>query len=127
MQSIARRADVAPGTVRYHYPDPGAVDAATPVADRIATMTTEMFRVYASTDLDYRAWLHSRDHPVMRTYERRYDDLFPAALAAALGDLATVPHVFQVVSALIDPGFRASLVMRGRSHSAALCSIPTPR
>lgn len=140
MQSIARRADVAAGTVLYHYPDPDrlaetvvarraermavpgpdAIDGDAPVDDRIAALTAELFRVYAGTDLDYQAWLRSREHPVMRSYEGWYDELYSAALAAALGDLAADPRVVQVVSALIDPGFRASLVMRGLSDQEAV-------
>lgn len=139
MQSIARRADVAPGTVLYHYPDPDglaeavvarraevmdvpradAVDLQAPVDVRVAALTAELFRVYADTDLDYQAWVRSREHPVMRRYETWYNDLYSAALTAALGEHATDPHVVEVTSALIDPGFRASLLMRGLSHEEA--------
>lgn len=133
MQAIARRADVAPGTVLYHYPDP--VDLAeavithrieevevptvedlrvdTPVRQRIEWLTREMFRVYAATDLEYQTWMRSRDHPVMRRYERWYYDVYAALLAAALGPGHSLPLEVQVISALIDPGFRASLLARG--------------
>lgn len=132
MQAIARRADVAPGTVLYHYPDPAElaadviarrieevefptaqdvrVDA--PVRQRIEWLTREMFRVYAATDLEYRTWTRSREHPVMRRYERWYSDAYAALLAAALGQGHSRARDFQVISALIDPGFRASLLAR---------------
>jgi AcrR family transcriptional regulator len=133
MQAIARRADVAAGTVLYHYPDPAELAADviarrieevevpmvedvgvdTPVRQRIEWLTREMFRVYAATDLEYQTWTRSRDHPVMRRYERWYNDTYAELLAAALGPDHSRPRDFQVVSALIDPGFRASLLTRG--------------
>lgn len=136
MQAIARRADVAAGTVLYNYPDPAELaadviarrieevkvptvqdmDMDTPVRQRIAWLTREMFRVYAATDLEYQTWMRSRDHPVMRRYERWYNDAYAAVLAAALGPSHSLPRAFQVISALIDPGFRASLLARGMSE-----------
>jgi AcrR family transcriptional regulator len=133
MQAIARRADLASGTVLYHYPNPDELAADviarrieevdvptvedvrvdTPVRERIDWLTREMFRVYAATDLEYQTWTRSRDHPVMRRYERWYNDVYAAVLAAALGAGHSSPRDFQVVSAVIDPGFRASLLARG--------------
>lgn len=140
MQSIARRADVAAGTVLYHYPDPDAladeviaerreamalptVDALAPDAtlpERIGRLTAELFRVYEGTDLEYQAYSRSREHPVMRRYEQWYQQTYGAALAAALGPEHADPRAFQVVSALIDPGFRAGLLERGLSQQDAV-------
>jgi AcrR family transcriptional regulator len=140
MQSIARRADVAPGTVLYHFPDPDALaeeviaasrdamdvptvdtlDATAPLDERIAWLTTELFRVYAGTDLEYQAYSRSRDHPVMRRHEDWYAGVYGTVLAAALGPELADARSFQVVSALIDPGFRASLVDRGMSDDDAV-------
>jgi AcrR family transcriptional regulator len=139
MQAIARRADVAPGTVLYHYPDPVELAAEviahrieevkvptaedigvdTPVPQRIERLAREMFRVYAATDLEYRTWVRSKDHPVMRRYENWYNDAYTAVLAAALGPRHSLPREFEVISALIDPGFRASLLARGMSEEEA--------
>ena len=140
MQSIARRADVAPGTVIYHYPDADALaaeviaasrdamavptaeamDTDAPLAERIAWLTRELFRVYEGTDLEYHAWSRSRGHPVMRAYEEWYYQVYAAALAAALGPDHTEPRAFLVASALIDPGFRGSLIDRGLSQEGAV-------
>jgi AcrR family transcriptional regulator len=140
MQSIARRADVAPGTVLYHYPDPDdlvrdvmanrveamavptadTMDADAPLSARITWLTRELFRVYEGTELDYQAWMRSRDHPQFRRYERWYYEVYGAVLAAALGPDHTDPRALQVVSALIDPGFRASLAQRGLTHDDAV-------
>ena len=140
MQSIARRADVAPGTVVYHYPDPDAlaeevvaasrdamsvptadaIDAGAPLAERIAWLTRELFRVYEGTDLEYHAWTRSQGHPVMHRYEQWYSEVYGQVLAAALGPAAVQPRALQVVSALIDPGFRGSLLQRGLSQEEAV-------
>lgn len=140
MQSIARRADVVPGTVIYHYPDPDALadeviaerraamrfptlkelGLQAPLDQRIEWLTRELFRVYEGTELEYHAWMRSREHPVMRHYEQWYDQAYGAALAAALGPEYGDPRAFQVVSALVDPGFRSSLITRGLSHDDAV-------
>lgn len=140
MQSIAHRADVAPGTVIYHYPDPDALadeviaerrdamafptlealDPLAPLDQRIGWLTRELFRVYEATDLEYHAWMRSREHPVMRRYEQWYEEAYAAALAATLGPVGRDPRAFQVVSALVDPGFRGSLIARGLSHDDAV-------
>ena len=53
-------------------------------------------------------------------YEQWYQQTYGAALAAALGPEHTDPRAFQVVSALIDPGFRAGLLERGLSQQDAV-------
>lgn len=140
MQSIARRADVAPGTVAYHYPDPDALaaevidasvasmavptvetlDGEAALGERIDWLTRELFRVYEGTDREYRAWMRSRTHPVMRRYEEWYYQAYADVLGAALGPDHAEPRTFQVVSALVDPGFRGSLIDRGLSQEDAV-------
>lgn len=140
MQSIARRADVAPGTVLYHYPDPGdladkvldvaaarmrvpdaeTITEAGDLSARVRLLTSELFRVYSGTDLEYHAWMRSRDHPAMARVEAWYYDRYATVLAAALGEAAADPRTFAVVSALVDPGFRAGLLERGLSNDEAV-------
>lgn len=140
MQGVARRADVATGTVLNHFATPevlaeaviedrvatlamptaASIDASSPVAERIRTLTEELFRVFRDTDLEYRTYVRSRRNPVMTRYERWYAGVYADALAAALGPLAGDPRVGQVVSAVIDPGFRGSLLARGLTHEQAV-------
>lgn len=140
MQAVARRADVASGTVLYHYPTPDDladavlqnsvkkmapptaddIDPVAPLAERILTLTSELFRVYRSTDLEYHAWLKSRDHPAMKHWEQWYYQIYEEALMQALGDRAADPGALQIASALVDPGFRASLLMRGFTEEQAV-------
>lgn len=133
MASIARRADLAAGTVLYHFPDadgladavmaasvermavpePETVSAAGDLADRVRVMTSELFRVYARSTTEYLAWTKSQGHPAMATAEAWYNERYTALLLAALGEFARDGMALQVVSALIEPGFRANLVQRG--------------
>lgn len=124
----------------YHYPDPDALaeeviaerreamafptveaqDLQAPLDQRIDWLTRELFRVYEGTELEYHAWMRSREHPVMRTCEQWCYEAYGAALVAALGPDYGDLRAFQVVSALVDPGFRSSLITRGLSHDEAV-------
>ncbi|MEZ5185494.1 MAG: TetR/AcrR family transcriptional regulator [Candidatus Nanopelagicales bacterium] len=140
MQAVARRADVASGTVLYHYPTPDDladavlvntvhtlaaptaddIDPEAPLADRMRTVTSGFFRVYRNTDLEYRAWLKSRAHPAMKHWEQWYLKTYGQALSKALGNRAADAGALQIASALIDPGFRASLLQRGFTEEQAI-------
>lgn len=140
MQAVARRADVASGTVLYHFPTPGeladaviadsaermslptadAVDASAPLSERIRSLTSEFFRVYAGTDTEFHMWTKSREHPAMRKWELWYYETYGKALATALGEYSQRPRALQITSALIDPGFRASLLQRGLNEQEAV-------
>ena len=140
MQAVARRADVAPGTVLNHFADVDVLAEASigarmtelrlptadeinnddPLEERIAEVTRRLFAMYEATDLEYRIWTRSRSHPVMQRYEQRYNDSYTAAVITALGSEHADPRSFQVVSALIEPGFRANLAARGMSSQEAV-------
>ncbi|MEZ5116197.1 MAG: TetR/AcrR family transcriptional regulator [Candidatus Nanopelagicales bacterium] len=142
MQGIARRADLAAGTVLYHFPDPDAlaeavisgraeatrmpmpesVDTSAPLERRVRDFTEAVFAVYAATDLDYQAYQRSREHPVMRRWEEWYNRAYGEGLVRVLGPRHTEPTALQVVSALIDPGFRGSLRLRGLTEEQAVDS-----
>nr|WP_221447046.1 TetR/AcrR family transcriptional regulator [Microbacterium thalassium] len=139
MQSIARRAGVAPGTVLYQYPDPDElareviqestrvmkvptaadVDADASLASRVRWLAHELFRVYAGTEREYQAWSRSRTHPVIAESDAWYARTYQEVLGAVLGPEHADPRAFQVASAVIDPGFRANLVARGMSDDEA--------
>ena len=139
MQAIARRAGVAAGTVLYHYEDAAALardvveherdrvvvptaaslDPTLPLAERVQWLARTLFRMHAETDAVYRAWVRSREHPVMREFEAWFGDTYQQVLGATLAPDRTDPLAFQVVSAVIDPGFRSALLARGLSEDAA--------
>ena len=133
MQAIARRADVAPGTVLYHYPDPEVladaaveswvtefvapspdlIDPGAPLRARIAVLCRELFGLYERSANAYRAYQKSPGHPVMKRYETWWFDNVNQMIARALGPLAAVPEAMQVVSVLVNPGFRGTMMMAG--------------
>lgn len=133
MQAVARRADVAPGTVLYHYPDPDDLatavveqwleefDAPSPdvidpdvsLRERISVLVDELFGLYERSSYAYRAYQKSPGHPVMKKYEAWWYGNVNEMIARALGELASTPEPMQVVSVLTNPGFRGTLVMTG--------------
>lgn len=135
MHAVARRADVAPGTVLYHYPDPDdlatavieqwldefeapspdAIDPDVSLQKRITVLVDELFGLYERSNDAYRAYQKSPGHPVMNRYEAWWYGNVNEMIARALGELASEPETMQVVSVLVNPGFRGTLVMTGLS------------
>ncbi|CAN5841407.1 hypothetical protein BH23ACT4_BH23ACT4_13480 [soil metagenome] len=133
MQAVARRADVAPGTVLYHFPDPGelaeavidswitememptpaAIDPAASLDERIRTLVEELFGLYERSEPAYRVYQQSSDHPAMSRANAMWETNVSAMLAPALGKRNAEPETLQVVAAVVSPGFRAALLMSG--------------
>lgn len=133
MQAVARRAEVAPGTVLYHYPtpddlveatverwidemkapSPNAIDANAPLEDRIRSLVIELYGLYERSDYAYRIYSKSPNHPVLKRYETWWYDNVNQMMGLALGERAGEPETMQVVSVLVNPGFRGTLVMTG--------------
>jgi len=140
MQAVARRADVAPGTVLYHYPDPEGlasavveswivemkapspevIDPTAPLDERIAALVTELYGLYERSGKAYQIYAKSPNYPVLKRYEKWWYDNANQMMLRALGDGAAEPESMQVVSVLVNPGFRGTLLMSGISpHRAA--------
>ena len=133
MQAVARRADVAPGTVLYHYPTPDdlteavvqtwltemeapspeAIDPAGPLEDRVASLVQELYGLYERSGDAYRIYVKSPNHQVLKRYESWWYENANQMMFRALGDLGSEPEAMQVVSVLVNPGFRGTLVMTG--------------
>lgn len=133
MQAVARRADVAPGTVLYHYPapddlveatverwidemkapSPEAIDTEAPLEERVASLVVELYGLYERSEHAYRIYSKSPDHPVLKRYEKWWYDNVNLMIIRALADRAAEPEVMQVVSVLVNPGFRGTLTMSG--------------
>jgi AcrR family transcriptional regulator len=139
MQAVARTADVAPGTVLYHYPTPDdlteavvetwihdleapapdAIDAAAPLEDRIAALVRELYGLYERSEQAYQIYRKSPRHPVLRRYEEWWYENANQMMAKAMGERASDPEAMQVVSVLVDPGFRGNLIMTGMTLERA--------
>lgn len=133
MQAVARRADVAPGTVLYHYPTPDelveaaverwilemeapspeAIDPESPLEERVRALVDELFGLYERSEYAYRIYAKSPNHPVLKRYEKWWYDNVNQMMTRALGDLATEPEAMKVVSVLVNPGFRGTLLSTG--------------
>lgn len=133
MQAVARRADVAPGTVLYHYstpdqlveavvemwieemeaPSPESIDPSDPIEQRVATLVKELFGLYERSEVSYQVYRKSPDHQVLKRYETWWYENAGQMMARALGELATDPETMQVLSVLTDPGFRGTLILTG--------------
>jgi AcrR family transcriptional regulator len=135
MQAVARRAEVAPGTVLYHYPTPddlaGAVveswiaemrmptpesiDPGAALKERLSTLVEELYGLYERSEVAYRVYSKSGHHPVMARADQMWQKNVGEMLGRALADRADEPHALQVVAALVNPGFRGTLMMSGLS------------
>lgn len=133
MQEVARRAEVAPGTVLYHFPTPESlaeavvdswlesmdpprpdiIDPSQPLGGRVTTLVVELYALYERTDQLYRIYQKSPDHPVLARAAAWWDENVAAMVALALDDRMADEEAVRVVSAIINPGYRGILVMSG--------------
>lgn len=140
MQAVARRADVAPGTVLYHYrtpddlaaavvehwieamsaPSPELIDSNAPVEDRVKALVRELFGLYERSEVAYRIYMKSPQHPVLKRYEAWWYENTGAMTVKALGERAGEEETMKVVSVLTNPGFRGTLLMTGFDSERAI-------
>lgn len=133
MNAVAKRADVAPGTVLYHYQTPNdlaqavvdswiegfvppsvdSIDTAAPLEGRVATLVQELFDLYERTGWAYRVYQKSPKHPVLRKANRWWEENVGAMMAEALGERASEEETMKVISVLVNPGFRGTLIGMG--------------
>lgn len=133
MQAVARRAEVAPGTVLYHYPDPDdlaevairslydryqppspdLIPDDAPLEERIAILVRELFGLYQRSYEGYLIMQKSAEHPVLQQANARWEETVEAMIARALGPGARGDETMVVIAALIDPGFMGTLMANG--------------
>ena len=142
--AIARAADVAPATVRNHFPDPDALASAvfeallmelkipTPaIFDGVGSLRARIERLAREL-----AWFYERSEPWWRAYERepdlirawgggvdRYYADIELLMRTALGDLSSDDRALAVVASVIGPPTFFALRGRGLSsdEAVALC------
>ena len=133
MQAVARHADVAPGTVLYHYPtpdtlteavvetwlaemeapSPDAIDREAPLEERIASLVHELYSLYDRSGQAYQIYRRSPGHPVLKRYEEWWYENANQMMFRALGDRTSDTEAVKVTSVLTSPGFRGTLVLTG--------------
>jgi AcrR family transcriptional regulator len=139
--AVAKAADVAPATVRNHFPGPrdlsdavfeqvlGRLAPPTPailegvdgLPARVSRLATELADFYARSDVWWRAY--QREPELIDAWaggvDRYYRDI-DALMRAALGDLGDDAEALAVVAAVIGPPTFFALQARGASAAEAV-------
>ena len=135
MAAVARRADVASGTVLYHYPEPEALadavanrlieEAAWPEVPQIPDETSLDTRVRLLLDLVYAMYETARpvseiskkspQHPAMRKLQGAWDDQVSQTITDALGSRVKDEDK-PMISAILEGPFLSSLIRHGANE-----------
>jgi len=139
--AVAKAADVAPATVRNHFPGPrelsdavfdqvlGKLAPPTPaifdgveaLPDRIGRLASELADFYARSDAWWRAY--QREPELIDAWaggvDRYYRDI-DALMRAALGELGEDETALAVVAAVVGPPTYFALQARGASSAEAV-------
>lgn len=126
MREIGERADVAPGTLRHHFPSRGALDlamverlraegplppanlleGATTIEERIGLLLRAAGEFFEGARRIYRMWLRE---PMLTgpwlAAGAEYGERWERLMRQALGPLADDPESMAVLRAVVQPGF----------------------
>lgn len=137
---VARRADVAPGTVRNHFestealaravaehvlealamPQPTVLDGLPTIGERLRVLAREMGAFYARSEPWYRIQqLETSPIEAWTEAEAGYYAAFDGLIHAAVGPVATDDTAVGVVAAMLGPAVFATLRSRGSTTDAA--------
>jgi AcrR family transcriptional regulator len=130
MQAVARRADLAAGTVLYHFPEIDQLARAVikhlfvqmelptmaaivdrPAGARVAALVEEMYRFYERTSHLYPFHEKNQHHPLVKEALADFERAVAELVQVTLGRRAR-SAVTAVVSALVDVSFYAHLTAR---------------
>ncbi len=139
--AIARAADVAPATVRNHFPEPGDLaravfegvleelriptpaifDGAAGVAERVTRLAEELSGFYERSEPWWRAY--EREPDLIRAWSGGVDQYYAdieRLMRAALGELSDDEQAVAVVASVIGPPTFFALRARGLSTDEAV-------
>ena len=139
--SIAKAADVAPATVRNHFPEPGDLpravfeamlvelripttevfDGLGTFGDRVARLARELAAFYERSESWWRAY--EREPDLIRAWSGGVDQYYAdieRLMKAALGDLSSDDRSLAVVASVIGPPTFFALRARGLSSEEAV-------
>ncbi|MGI9610389.1 MAG: TetR/AcrR family transcriptional regulator [Acidimicrobiia bacterium] len=140
MQSVARRADVAAGTVLYHYPTPNelvaatleqwmelidppapsTIDATAPPNLRVRQLVRALYDFYVRSGWAYQIYEKSPNNPIMAAARDDWDRSFEELMTVALGEHAAQPDALRLISIFVDPAFHNLLLSRGLDQDEAV-------
>lgn len=140
MQQVARLADVAPGTVLNHFPDPDALARAVvdrlredlhvpgseiftgleSVDERLRRLARELSEFYERSEPWYLVYVREGGQiPAWAEAEQRFFDGIDRLMQEALGELADNATIRLAVSTLFEPGVLGGLTNKGLTSSDA--------
>src|SRR4051812_16478023 len=139
MQDVARRADVAPGTVANHFgsadaiaaeagqllltglrlPSTAVLDGVDGIAERIRILARELARFFERSEPWFAVWRSEPGLAAWAEVEQRYYREFGDLMRAAGGGPADDPEVVLVGATLIAPPVLGPLRVAGLSSDAA--------
>ena len=140
MHDVARRADVAPGTVANHFgsaqtlaaeagqllltdlrlPPTAVFDGADSIADRVRILARELSAFFKRSEPWFQVWRREPgSFAAWAEVEERYYREFADLIRAAVGPLADDPEVVLIGATLIAPPVLDSLQAMGRSSEEA--------
>ena len=138
-QEIARRADVAAGTVHYQFatpeelqqaaleriresldvPTPALFDGVRDPVERLRRLVAALFEFYDRSTVWYRLFEHDRGTVrALQEGERRFYEDLQRLVAAAVDP--TDPEVMAVVFAMAGPGTRGAFLQAGFDEAGAV-------
>lgn len=132
MVAVARRADVASGTVLYHYPEPEAladavadrwieeadwpgvprIPADTPLEQRVDLLLDTVYAMYETARPAAEVYRKSPEHPAVRKLQSVWDDRLSQTISDALGSLVS-DHDKSMISAILEGPFLSTLIWYG--------------
>ena len=138
--SLAIPGKAITGTVLYHFPQPeelaeavidswitememptpDLIDPGAPLERRVRTLVEELFGLYERSESAYQVYQKSFHHPAMARANDMWEKNVSEMLVRALGDRAAESEAFQVVAALVNPGFRGVLMTNGLSAEGSV-------
>jgi AcrR family transcriptional regulator len=134
MQQVARRANVAPGTVLNHFPDPDALARAVverlkddlhvpgpeiftdleTVDERLRRLARELSEFYERSEPWYLVYVREGGRiPAWAEAEQRFFEAIGRLMQEALGEFADNNRIRLAVSTLLDPGVLGGLTNKG--------------
>jgi AcrR family transcriptional regulator len=139
--SIAKAADVAPATVRNHFPEPGDLakavfaallvelripspeifDGLVTLRDRVERLALELASFYERSEPWWRAY--EREPDLIRAWSGGVDQYYAdieRLMKAALGDLSSDDRSLAVIASVIGPPTFFALRARGLSSDEAV-------